>query len=129
MENAGKVADAPPRARQVLAEFVRTLWYLRAFLASLLVIFLVLSAVMYYAGGPVEAATRTPSSPELTLYFCSITALTIGYGDVVPTTTVGRIDSILLGVVGLLITGIVIAASVRAVQQASHRAGISDEAL
>jgi voltage-gated potassium channel len=126
MENARKGADAPPRARHVFAEFARTLWYLRVFLASLLVIFLVLSAVMYYGGGPVDTATRTPSSPEQTLYFCSITALTIGYGDVVPTTTLGRIDSVLLGLVGLLITGIVTAASVRAVQSTSQRAGIDD---
>lgn len=121
MENAGKAADAPLRARHVFMEFARTLWFLRVFLASLLAIFIVLSAAMYYAGGPMEAGTRTPASPELTLYFCSITALTIGYGDVIPTTTVGRIDSILLGLVGLLITGIIIAASVRAIQESSQR--------
>ncbi|MGA7813338.1 potassium channel family protein [Caballeronia sp.] len=126
MENAEKAADAPLRARHVFMEFARTLWYLRVFLASLLAIFIVLSAVMHYAGGPVDTATRTPASLEQTLYFCSITALTIGYGDVVPTTTVGRIDSILLGVVGLLITGIVIAASVRAVQEASQRTATRD---
>ena len=126
MENARKAVDAPPKARDVFAEFTRTLWYLRVFFASLLAIFLVLSAVMYYAGGPVEAASRTPSSPGQTLYFCSITALTIGYGDVVPTTTLGRIDSVLLGVVGLLMTGILTAASVRGVQQAAYRATIHD---
>ena len=125
MDNAGKAADAPLRARQVFVEFARTLWYLRVFLASLLAIFIVLAIIMHYAGGPVEAATRAPASFAQTLYFCSITALTIGYGDVVPTTAVGRIDSILLGLVGLLITGIVIAASVRAVQEASQRAAIT----
>jgi|SRR5579864_3592458 len=126
MENSRKAADAPLKARDVFAEFARTLWYLRVFIASLLVIFLVLSAAMYYAGGPVEAATRTPSSPEQTLYFCTITALTIGYGDVVPTTALGRIDAVLLGVVGLLMTGIVTAASVRGVQEAARRANIGD---
>jgi voltage-gated potassium channel len=43
---------------------------------------------------------------------------------VVPTTTLGRIDAILLGVVGLLVTGVVTAAAVRGVQEAARRAGI-----
>ncbi len=90
----------------MFAEFAKTLWYLRIFLASLLLIFLVLSVVMYYVGGPVDAGSRAPASFGQTLYFCAITALTIGYGDVLPTTTLGRIDSVLLGAVGLLMTGI-----------------------
>jgi voltage-gated potassium channel len=128
MHSPRKYADVSVRARDVFAEFAWTLWHLRVLLASLLGIFLMLSAAMYYAGGPVEAASRAPSSFGQTMYFCSITALTVGYGDVVPTTTLGRIDAILLGVVGLLMTGIVTAASVRGVQEASRRAASPGEA-
>ncbi|CDY74844.1 hypothetical protein BGLT_03785 [Caballeronia glathei] len=124
MDNARKAADRPLQARHVFEEFARTIWYLRAILAGLLAIFVLLSVGMYYAGGPIEAANRAPSSLGQTLYFCTITALTIGYGDVVPTTTLGRIDAILLGVVGLLVTGVVTAAAVRGVQEAARRAGI-----
>ena len=114
---------APLKAGHVFEEFARTLWYLRAPLAALLVLFLLLSTVMYYAGGPIETQSRTPSSFGETLYFCTITALTIGYGDAVSTTVLGRIDSILIGVQGVLVTSMVTAAFVRAVQEAARRAG------
>ncbi|SOE87777.1 Ion channel [Burkholderia sp. YR290] len=121
-------APAPLKAGHVFEEFARTLWYLRAPLAALLVLFLLLSAVMYYAGGPIEAGSRTPSSFGNALYFCIITALTIGYGDVVPTTIVGRIDSVLIGVQGVLVTSMVTAAFVHAVQEAARHARTQDDA-
>jgi hypothetical protein len=65
---------------------------------------------------------RTPSTMEETLYFCAITALTIGYGDVVPTSTFGRIDAILLGLIGMVFAGLIVAAAVRGVQEAARRA-------
>ncbi|MEA2080591.1 MAG: potassium channel family protein [Pseudomonadota bacterium] len=52
------------------------------------------------------------------LYFSFITGLTIGYGDIVPTTPFGRLTAVLLGVVGIMFTGMVVAAAVRASQQA-----------
>ena len=109
-------------------EFARTLWQLRAPLAVLLVLFLLLSTVIYYVGGLVESASRAPSSFGQTLYFCMVTALTIGYGDVVPTTTLGRIDSVLLGMQGVLVTSMVTAAFVHAVQETARRAGRQCEA-
>jgi voltage-gated potassium channel len=121
-------APAPLKAGHVFEEFARTLWYLRAPLAALFVLFLLLSAVMYYAGGPIETGSKTPSSFGNALYFCIITALTIGYGDVVPTTIVGRIDSVLIGVQGVLVTSMVTAAFVHAVQEAARRAGTQADA-
>ncbi|WP_130617262.1 potassium channel family protein [Dyella amyloliquefaciens] len=108
------------RAADVLEEFARTLWYLRAIMLGQVLLFIVLSTAMYYFGGPVETSDRSASPPGETFYFCAITALTIGYGDVVPTTTFGRIDALLLGLVGLLMTGLVIAAAVRGVQEATR---------
>ncbi|MGF6985201.1 voltage-gated potassium channel [Paraburkholderia atlantica] len=127
-KNRGRSAPAPLKAGHVFEEFARTLWYLHAPLAALFVLFLVLSAVMYYAGGPIETASETPSSFGKVLYFCIITALTIGYGDVVPTTIVGRIDSILIGVQGVLVTSMVTAAFVHAVQEAARHARTQDDA-
>ena len=111
----------PPRAGEFLREFGRTLSYLRVILAALALLFILLTIGMHVFGGPVETVNRTPSPFGQTLYFCSITALTIGYGDVVPTTTFGRIDAILLGLIGLLVTGLVTAAAVRGVQEATRR--------
>ena len=48
------------------------------------------------------------------LYFTMITGLTVGYGDIVPTTVVARIVSVLVGLVGLVFFGIVVAAATRA---------------
>jgi voltage-gated potassium channel len=95
-------------------------------LASLLVLFLLLTFAMYYMGDPVETVKRTPSQMGETMYFCAITALTIGYGDVVPTSTFGRIDAILLGLTGMVFTGLIVAAAVRGVQEAAHRASVQD---
>lgn len=123
----GKTSKAPSphlKASDVLEEFVATLWYLRTILAGLLLLFALLTAGMFFLGGPVETSDRAPSPFGETAYFCSITALTIGYGDVVPTTAFGRIDALLLGLIGMLMTGIVIAAAVRGVQEAARKADL-----
>ncbi|SAL87329.1 Ion channel [Caballeronia terrestris] len=114
------------RARDILRESGRTLWYLRAILAGLLVLFVLLTVAMYYVGDPVETVKRTPSPMAETVYFCAITALTIGYGDVVPTSTFGRLDAILLGLLGMVFTGLIVAAAVRGVQEAARRASLQD---
>lgn len=125
MDNVAKdAASVQIRPRHAIAEFGRILWHLRGILLVLLVLFFVLSIAMYYVGGPVDVATRTQSSLGHTFYFCAVTALTIGYGDVVPTTTLGRIFAVLLGLQGVLITGVVTASAVYAIQVAAHRAGL-----
>ncbi|MFM0206162.1 potassium channel family protein [Paraburkholderia sediminicola] len=111
------------RPRHAIAEFSRILWHLRSILASLLILFLILSVTMYYVGGAVNATTRAHSSFGETFYFCAITALTIGYGDVVPITALGRIVAVLLGMLGLLTTGVVTGCAVYGIQMAAQRAG------
>ena len=126
MGNATSDTVVRLRAREILLESGRTLWYLRGILAGLLVLFVLLTIAMYYMGDPVETVKRTPSPLGETLYFCAITALTIGYGDVVPTSTLGRIDAVLLGLIGMVFTGLVLAAAVRGVQEAARRASLLD---
>jgi voltage-gated potassium channel len=53
-------------------------------------------------------------------YFAMITGLTIGYGDVTVVTTAGRAIAIALGFVGIILTGMMVSASVLAVQKAWH---------
>ncbi|WP_246024856.1 potassium channel family protein [Paraburkholderia dinghuensis] len=109
-------------AGDILREMGRTLWHLRAILIGLIVLFVLLTIGMCYFGGAVETANRTPSPWGETVYFCAITALTIGYGDIVPTSTFGRFDAVALGLVGLVMTGLTVAAAVRGVQEAAQRA-------
>jgi voltage-gated potassium channel Kch len=51
------------------------------------------------------------------LYFTFITGLTIGYGDISPETFAGRIVAIMTGVLGILITGLVVAIAVYALRK------------
>jgi uncharacterized membrane protein len=52
-----------------------------------------------------------------TLYFAFVTGLTIGYGDIVVKTPVGRLVAILIGLVGILFTGLMVAVLVYAVRE------------
>lgn len=52
------------------------------------------------------------------LYFSIITGFTIGYGDYVPKRGVSRVIAVFMGLIGLLFTGIVVAACVHAVNTA-----------
>ena len=52
-----------------------------------------------------------------TLYFAFVTGLTIGYGDIVPQTPGGRLVALLIGFVGILFTGLMVAVLVFAVRE------------
>ncbi|MGD9043516.1 MAG: potassium channel family protein [Desulfobacterales bacterium] len=52
-----------------------------------------------------------------TLYFAFVTGLTIGYGDIVAKTHFGRLIGILIGFVGILFTGLMVAVLVYAVRE------------
>jgi voltage-gated potassium channel len=83
-----------------------------------------LSIAMYYGRGAVNTVTRMQLSLGETFYFCAVTALTIGYGDVVPTTTLGRIIAVLLAFIGVLMTGVITGSTVYGIQVAAQRAGL-----
>lgn len=51
------------------------------------------------------------------LYLTLITGLTVGYGDISPTTWSGRIASIFAALVGLIMSGIYVALATNAVQR------------
>ena len=53
------------------------------------------------------------------LYFTLITGLTIGYGDITPTTTLGRVLSVVTGVIGVVFVGIIVAVATRALSLAA----------
>ncbi len=89
--------------------FFRALWHLRGLYLALLS--LIMAGAAVFAG-----VEKTPIGD--TVYFAFITGLTVGYGDIVPTTTVGRIISVFLAFVGILFTGLVIAGAVHALREA-----------
>jgi voltage-gated potassium channel len=49
------------------------------------------------------------------LYYACISAMTIGYGDITPHTRMGKILSVLIGLFGIVATGIIVADALQAV--------------
>ena len=54
------------------------------------------------------------------LYFTFVTGLTIGYGDLVPKHAATRILALLIGLFGIVLTGLVAAAAVQALGAADR---------
>jgi hypothetical protein len=55
------------------------------------------------------------------VYFAFITGLSIGYGDIVPKTDLGRIVSVAIGLVGVLFVGLTVAIATRALRDTAER--------
>ena len=53
------------------------------------------------------------------VYFTFVTGLTIGYGDLVPRRLVSRLIAIAIGFIGVLLTALIAAVAVRALQAAA----------
>jgi hypothetical protein len=54
------------------------------------------------------------------LYFTYVTGLTIGYGDVTPKHIAGRLLALLIGLSGIVLTGLIAAISVQALREADE---------
>ena len=52
-------------------------------------------------------------------YFTFVTGLTIGYGDLVPKRLSTRLIAVIIGFLGILVTGLVAAVAVRTLQEAT----------
>jgi len=92
-------------------EFWRTIWHMRSVNLALFALIVINSwAISYVEKLPFGDA----------LYFAFITGLTIGYGDIVVKTPVGRILAVLTGFIGVLFSGLVIAIAVRALRKTFH---------
>jgi hypothetical protein len=93
-------------------EFWRTLWHMSPVNLALFALIVINSwAISYVEKLPFGDA----------LYFAFITGLTIGYGDIVVKTPVGRILAVLIGFIGVLFSGLVIAVAVRALRETFGR--------
>ncbi|HEY2675808.1 MAG TPA: potassium channel family protein [Steroidobacteraceae bacterium] len=98
-----------------LQKFLSVLGAVSLVLLLLLGLFFVLATVVYFAEKG-QHFNNSPASFAEALYFSAITALTVGYGDIVPHSFVGRCVSVLLALLGITLTGIVAGAAVRALQ-------------
>ena len=85
--------------------FISYVWLLRHIMLSLLAL-VMLDAILIAL---VEGISIVNS-----MYFSFITAFTIGYGDITPTTIIGKVLAIIIGLIGIIFTGLVVAISTRA---------------
>lgn len=88
-----------------LANFARLIWDAGP-------LFLGLGAII--ATIAIAAGRREGWSYGDSLYYGFITATTVGYGDMTPTTGRGKIYAIILALIGLIYTGIMVALAVEA---------------
>lgn len=92
-----------------IRHFSQKMFFVRGVLLMLLLLMLVFAIVI----------ARFDSIPFAdALYFVSITALTVGYGDITPASSVSRAISVLSGFVGVIFVGLIVAVSVRALELA-----------
>ena len=82
--------------------------FVRGALYGLLLVLLLCSVLLAVAEGMAFGEA---------LYLTAITALTIGYGDITPTTAGGRIVAVVIGFVGVIWVGINVAIANRALAQ------------
>ena len=88
--------------------FFRAVWHVKAVILALI-------ALVVAGAATVTLVENMPFGD--TLYFAFVTGLTIGYGDIVVTTPFGRLVALLIGLVGILFTGLIVAVLVHAVRE------------
>ena len=88
--------------------FFRAVWHVKSIILALI-------ALIVAGAVAITVIEKMPFSD--TLYFAFVTGLTIGYGDIVMKTPVGRLTALLIGFIGILLTGAMVAVLVYAVRE------------
>ncbi len=104
---------------QALGEGIKSSFYkISTFLFTVLITVVIMGTIMYVVEGPANGFTSIPQS----IYWAIITITTVGYGDIVPQTVMGKLISSVVMIIGYAIiavpTGIFTAAMVKA---AAHK--------
>jgi hypothetical protein len=88
--------------------FFVAVWHAKAVILALI-------ALVVAGAAAVSLVEKMPFAD--TLYFAFVTGMTIGYGDIVVKTPVGRVVALLIGFIGILFTGLMVAVLVYAVRE------------
>ena len=101
---------------RVSHEFLRMIWHVKSILLGMAAIVL---------AGALGIAHFEKLSLNDALYFAIITGLTVGYGDIAPQTAGGRVMAIMVALVGVIFSGLIVAAALRAVAESIDNASKS----
>jgi voltage-gated potassium channel Kch len=93
--------------------FLRTFFRALGFLSP---IWITLGGIVFGLGALVARLENIPLQDGF--YFAWVTALTVGYGDVVPEAPLARICSLLIALTGIVLSGIWVAIAVQSVRAA-----------
>ena len=103
--------------------FVRFNYHFFIIIGRLQAVFLALSALILGIAVVIRHLEKMPFGESL--YFSFITGLTIGYGDIVVKTPLARLLAVLLGLIGIIFTGVMVAAALRAIERSLEDLNIS----
>ena len=92
--------------------FFEIVWHLRSVIFALIA-FIVIGA------GVITFVEKIPFGDAL--YFSFVTGLTIGYGEIVAKTVLGRVVALLIGLISIIFTGMVVVIAMRAVQKSFEK--------
>jgi hypothetical protein len=105
------------QSRQIRRIFFRELFRL------VRVVWPILSWVLFAMAGPGLLIGHIEGwRIDEALYFTFVTGLTIGYGDLTPRHIVSRLLAVMIGLAGIVLTGLVAAVSVEALRAAARDA-------
>jgi voltage-gated potassium channel len=93
--------------KRFTAHFFYIFWRVRSIIFVLIAL-IVIGAVV------ISFVEKIPFGDAL--YFSFVTGLTIGYGEIVAKTVLGRLVALLIGLIGIVFTGMVVAVAVRALR-------------
>jgi voltage-gated potassium channel len=85
-------------------QFIQLFFIYISFTLPLLLSFIMLIVILGQLVGHIEKWSRFDA-----LYWTFITALTIGYGDIKPIYKNSRLISIIIGLLGIMLTGLIVA--------------------
>ena len=98
--------------KRFTSHFFHIAWHFRSVIFGLIALIVIGALVIAFV-------EKMPFGDAL--YFSFVTGLTIGYGEIVAKTVLGRIVALLIGLIGIIFTGMVVAIAVRALQKSFEK--------
>ena len=98
--------------KRFTSHFFHIAWHFRSVIFGLIALIVIGAMVITFV-------EKIPFGDAL--YFSFVTGLTIGYGEIVAKTVLGRVVALLIGLIGIVFTGMVVAIAVRAVQKSFEK--------
>ncbi len=100
------------KKKYFIIEFISLLWAAKNMILFFFFMVACGAAVFHY-----EGLKNGNGGWEDSIYASLTTALTIGYGDLTPIGLYGRITAVILGLTGMLFVGVVVGASIKALER------------